>query len=85
MRAVVTTGTATSIADTSIAGKTGTAEYGTGNPLPTEAWFTGYLGAYAVTVLVQDGGYGGDAAAPLAAEFLTGIQPAPAAKAGAPA
>jgi beta-lactamase class D len=85
MRAVVTSGTATSIADTAVAGKTGTAEYGTGNPLPTEAWFTGYLGHYAVAVLVQDGGYGGDAAAPLAAKFLTGIQPAPAARAGAPA
>ena len=85
MRAVVTTGTATSIANTAIAGKTGTAEYGAGDPLPTEAWFTGYLGDYAVTVLVQDGGYGGDAAAPLAARFLTGIQPAPVAKAGAPA
>jgi hypothetical protein len=85
MRAVVTSGTATSIAGTAIAGKTGTAEYGTGNPLPTEAWFTGYLGHYAVTVLVQDGGYGGDAAAPLAAEFLNGIQPAPVTTAGAPA
>lgn len=53
MRAVVATGTATSIADTAIAGKTGTAEYGTANPLPTEAWFTGYLGHFAVTVLVQ--------------------------------
>ncbi len=74
MRAVVTSGTATSIADTPIAGKTGTAEYGTGDPLPTDAWFTGYLGNYDVTVLVQDGGYGGDAAAPLAARFLTGVQ-----------
>jgi cell division protein FtsI/penicillin-binding protein 2 len=71
MRAVVTSGTATAISGTPVAGKTGTAEYGTGNPLPTHAWFTGYLGHYAVTVLVQDGGFGGSVAAPLAARFLT--------------
>ena len=74
MRAVVTSGTATAISATPVAGKTGTAEYGTGNPLPTHAWFTGYLGHYAVTVLVQDGGYGGSVAAPLAARFLTEAQ-----------
>ncbi len=74
MRAVVTSGTATSIAGTPIAGKTGTAEYGTGDPPPTNAWFTGYLGRLAVTVLVQDSGYGGAAAAPLVARFLTAAQ-----------
>jgi hypothetical protein len=77
MRAVVTSGTATSIANTAVAGKTGTAEYGTANPPLTHAWFTGYLGHYAVTVLVQNGGFGGDAAAPLAARFLTSAQAAP--------
>lgn len=84
MRAVVTSGTATAIATTPVAGKTGTAEYGTGNPLPTHAWFTGYLGNYAVTVLVQDGGFGGAVAAPLAARFLTQAQSA-AAAGGVPA
>ncbi len=76
MRSVVTSGTATSIAATPIAGKTGTAEYGTADPPATNAWFTGYLDHYAVTVLVQNGGYGGDAAAPLAARFLTAAQAA---------
>ena len=74
MRAVVTSGTATSIAGTPIAGKTGTAEYGSGTPPLTNAWFTGYLGHYAVTVLVQDAGYGGTDAAPLAAQFLAAAQ-----------
>ncbi len=78
MRAVVTSGTATAISGTPVAGKTGTAEFGSGNPLPTHAWFTGYLGHYAVTVLVQDGGFGGAVAAPLAARFLTEAQSADA-------
>ena len=85
LRAVVAAGTATSIADTAIAGKTATGEYGTGDPLPAEACRGGYLGDYAVAFLMQDGGYGGDARAPFAAKFLTGIQPVPPAKAGAPA
>jgi beta-lactamase class D len=74
MQAVVSSGTATSISGSGVAGKTGTAEFGTDNPPKTHAWFTGYLGHYAAAVLVQDGGFGGDAAAPLAARVLTAGQ-----------
>jgi hypothetical protein len=74
MQAVVSSGTATSIGGSGVAGKTGTAEFGTANPPKTHAWFTGYLGHYACAVLVQDGGFGGDAAAPLAARMLEAAQ-----------
>jgi cell division protein FtsI/penicillin-binding protein 2 len=74
MQAVVSSGTATSISGSGVAGKTGTAEFGTANPPKTHAWFTGYLGHYACAVLVQDGGFGGDAAAPVAARVLQSAQ-----------
>ena len=55
------------------AGKTGTAEYGTappgGNP-PTHAWFIGFRGPVAFAVVVEGGGFGGEVAAPIAANFL---------------
>jgi beta-lactamase class D len=70
MEAVVSRGTATSIGGSGVAGKTGTAEFGTDNPPKTHAWFTGYRGHFAAAVLVQDGGFGGTAAAPLAARML---------------
>ena len=53
-------------------GKTGTAE--TGAPTaPTHAWFIGYRGDVAFAVIVEDGGVGGEVAAPLAASFLNGL------------
>ncbi len=52
------------------AGKTGTAEFGTDNPPQTHAWFIGYRGDLAFAVLVEGGGVGGRAAAPIAAAFL---------------
>jgi cell division protein FtsI/penicillin-binding protein 2 len=54
-------------------GKTGTAEYGTGTPLATHAWFTGYRGQLAFCVYLQDGASGGRAAAPVAARFLRAL------------
>jgi cell division protein FtsI/penicillin-binding protein 2 len=54
-------------------GKTGTAEYGSGSPLPTHAWFTGYSGSLAFCVYVKDGSSGGTVAAPLAARFLRAL------------
>jgi cell division protein FtsI/penicillin-binding protein 2 len=51
--------------------KTGTAEFGTEDPPQSHAWFTGYQGDIAFAVLVEDGGFGGQVAAPLAADFLT--------------
>lgn len=76
MREVVTAGTGTAAAGVPgapVAGKTGTAEYGTTEPLHAHAWFIGYQGDIAFSVFVEDGGFGGDAAAPLAARFLTAL------------
>jgi len=74
MRGVVTDGTGSALAGVpggDVAGKTGTAEFGTESPPQTHAWFTGYQGDIAFAVLVEDGGFGGEVAAPLAADFLT--------------
>jgi len=54
-------------------GKTGTAEFGNGNPPPTHAWFIGYRGNLAFAVIVENGGVGGRVAAPLAAKFLNAL------------
>jgi cell division protein FtsI/penicillin-binding protein 2 len=54
-----------------VAGKTGTAEFGTGDPPPTHAWFVGFRGDLAVAVLVEGGGVGGQVAAPIAARFFS--------------
>ncbi|HVB05231.1 MAG TPA: penicillin-binding transpeptidase domain-containing protein [Acidimicrobiales bacterium] len=53
--------------------KTGTAEYGSGNPLPTDAWLIGFRGNVAFAVLVVDGGYGGPTDGPIAASFLNAL------------
>ncbi|WP_426570710.1 penicillin-binding transpeptidase domain-containing protein [Aquihabitans sp. McL0605] len=74
MRGVVTGGTGTALAGIpggDVSGKTGTAEFGTESPPQTHAWFTGFQGDIAFAVLVEDGGFGGQVAAPLAAQFLT--------------
>jgi cell division protein FtsI/penicillin-binding protein 2 len=71
MRQVVTEGTAASAGlPAGVAGKTGTAEFGTGDPLPTHAWFIGFRADLAFAVIVEDGGVGGEVAAPAAARFL---------------
>jgi len=54
-------------------GKTGTAEFGSGNPPPTHAWFVGYRDDLAFAVIVVNGGVGGQVAAPLAARFLNAL------------
>ncbi|EIV95887.1 penicillin-binding transpeptidase domain-containing protein [Frankia sp. QA3] len=74
MRAVVTEGTAASVPmPGEVYGKTGTAEYADGNPPPTHAWFVGYRGDVAFAVVVEDGGFGAETAAPVAARFLTAL------------
>lgn len=76
MRGVVTGGTGSAVLGIpggDVSGKTGTAEFGTEDPPQTHAWFTGFQGDVAFAVLVEDGGFGGQVAAPLAARFLTAI------------
>jgi cell division protein FtsW (lipid II flippase) len=74
MRGAVTSGTGRSanLPDIPMAGKTGTAEL---EHAPSHAWFVGfapYGGSHklAFSVLIENGQYGGTAAAPLAAEVM---------------
>lgn len=73
MRAVVEEGTggAAAIPGLAVAGKTGTAENPRGRP---DAWFIGYAPAgspkFAVAVMLENAGYGGDHAAPIARQVL---------------
>ena len=58
MRAVVTEGSATFLAGLPgppVGAKTGTAEFGTGDPLPTHTWMTATQGDLAVAVFVEVG------------------------------
>ncbi len=76
MRGVVTQGTgrAVNLAHVAVAGKTGTAEVG--GDRKSHAWFIGYAphgensGKIAFAVLVENGGYGGRTAAPIAAQLV---------------
>jgi cell division protein FtsI/penicillin-binding protein 2 len=72
MREVVTSGTGTALSQVAgePIGKSGTAEYGAGDPPPTHAWFIAAREDVAVAVLVEDAPSGGEFAAPIAAEFL---------------
>ncbi len=71
MRAVVTSGTAAGVGfPPGVYGKTGTAEFGSGPNPPSHAWFIGYRGNLAFAVLVEGGGVGADASAPIANAFL---------------
>jgi cell division protein FtsW (lipid II flippase) len=75
MRGVVTAGTgrAAGASKADIAGKTGTAEI---RDAPSHAWFIGFAPyggkrPLAFAVLIENGQYGGTAAAPLAADLMT--------------
>jgi cell division protein FtsI/penicillin-binding protein 2 len=74
MRGVVERGTAKRLRDITpaIAGKTGTAEV---EGKPSHSWFTGFAPAtgtkrIAFAVIIENGGYGGSAAAPVAGEIV---------------
>ncbi|MEP6697708.1 MAG: penicillin-binding transpeptidase domain-containing protein [Pseudonocardiales bacterium] len=72
-RAVVTEGTATLLAGVAggpVAGKTGTAEFGSAPP-EAHSWFAGYQGDLAFAVFVYGGQTGGVPANPIAKDFLT--------------
>jgi cell division protein FtsI/penicillin-binding protein 2 len=75
MRAVVTSGTASALADVPgepVYGKTGTAEYDN-NPAHTHAWFVGWQGDVAFAVFVEQGGSSTTSAVPIAERFLRGV------------
>ena len=79
MRAVVTSGTGTAASGVSggpVYGKTGTAEFGTGEVLRNHAWFVGWQGDTAFAVFVDVGSSGGTTAAPVAARFLRNLHAA---------
>jgi cell division protein FtsI/penicillin-binding protein 2 len=75
MRGVVMGGTGTALASLPGApiGKSGTAEFGPGNPPETHAWFVAARGDLAVAVLVERGKSGGSVAAPIVARFLAAL------------
>jgi cell division protein FtsI/penicillin-binding protein 2 len=78
MRRVVSegTGTAADVAGLDVIGKSGTAEFGQGDPLPTHAWFIAATGNLGIAVLLEGGGVGGRDAAPVMARFLQTLAPA---------
>ena len=65
------TGTSAALSGVQVAGKTGTAEVATGQP---HAWFAGFAPAdsprVVVAVIVENGGYGGSVAAPIARQVI---------------
>jgi peptidoglycan glycosyltransferase len=69
------TGTAAQLPGITVAGKTGTAENVPGQP--THAWFISFAPAQnpkvAVAVLVENGGIGGSAAAPIARQIMQAV------------
>jgi cell division protein FtsI/penicillin-binding protein 2 len=75
MRRVVTSGTGTALAGApgEVAGKSGTAEFGGGDPPPTRAWFIAFRGDLAIAVLVERGRSGGAIAAPIARRFFDAL------------
>lgn len=74
MPAVVTDGTAHNVRFPSgTAGKTGTAEYGSGEQPPAHSWFIGYRDDLAFSVIVEGAGAGSAVAAPIASRFLQSL------------
>ncbi len=74
MRAVVTSGTgrAADLRGAPVAGKTGTAQFG--STTRTHAWFIGFRKNLSFAVVVEGAGHGGAVAAPVARDFLVGLR-----------
>ncbi len=75
MRVVVTSGTGTraDVAGAPVHGKTGSAQFDPADPEATHAWFVGFREQLAFAIVIEGGGSGGGVAAPVAAEFLAGL------------
>jgi cell division protein FtsI/penicillin-binding protein 2 len=74
MAQVVTSGTAAGTGlPAGTHAKTGTAEYGTGTPQPTDAWLIGYRGDVAFAMVLQGSGNGGPTDGPIIARFLDSL------------
>jgi cell division protein FtsI/penicillin-binding protein 2 len=75
MRLVVTERSGAALAGVGgeVCGKSGTAEFGGGDPPPTHAWFIAFRDDVAVAVLVERGRSGGSVAAPLIARFFAAL------------
>ncbi len=75
MRAVVASGTGTraDVAGAPVHGKTGSAQFDPGDPEATHAWFVGFREQLAFAIVIEAGGSGGGAAAPVAAAFLEAL------------
>jgi cell division protein FtsI/penicillin-binding protein 2 len=75
MAAVVATGTAAGTGlPAGTYAKTGTAQYGSGNPIPTDAWLIGYRGDVAFAMVEQNSkGNGGPVDGPIIARFLNAL------------
>ncbi len=75
MRAVVTEGSGTFLADVPgepVGAKSGTAQFGTEDPPRNHAWMIGVQGDLAVSVFVAEGEFGSTTAGPILEAFLRG-------------
>jgi membrane peptidoglycan carboxypeptidase len=74
MGQVVTSGTAAGTGlPAGTHAKTGTAEYGSGTPQPTDAWLIGYRGDIAFAMVEQGTGNGGPTDGPVVAGLLQAL------------
>ena len=71
MKAVVTSGTGSSLKGLVTGAKTGTAEYDSGKTIKTHAWMIAWNDKYAIAVMVFDGQSGSGTAGPLIRQFLS--------------
>lgn len=67
----VSSGTGQALAGVAIGAKTGTAQYGSDDPLPTHAWMIAYDESLAVAAIVTDGDSGSKTVAPILRTFFS--------------